>query len=341
MTPLLSVDHLSKHFPFRRGLFRGTGVVRAVDDVSFKLDRGETLAIVGESGCGKSTVARLILRLIAPTAGRIGLDGVDITDAAGTSLFAARRNMQMVFQDPFASLNPRLTAREIIAEPLINYGAAAGEALEATVDTLFEQVGLARYQADRYPHEFSGGQRQRIGIARALALDPALVVADEPVAALDVSIQAQILNLMQDLQRARHLAYLFISHDLSVVEHVSRTVAVMYLGAIVEIAPREAFFRAPLHPYSRALIDSVPITHPRQRGTRRLLSGEIPSASALPSGCRFRTRCPLAGAICAEAPPPLQEKRPGHKVACYMVASDIPPAATGGSDKTTGKGREA
>ncbi|MBN8943692.1 MAG: ATP-binding cassette domain-containing protein [Rhizobiales bacterium] len=331
MTQVLSVSGLSKHFPFRRGLFRAKGTVRAVDDISFSLGKGETLAIVGESGCGKSTVARLILRLIEPTAGTIRLDGDDITQASGEPLHRARRNMQMVFQDPFASLNPRLTARDIVAEPLINYGIAEGDALDAQVAALFEQVGLARYQADRYPHEFSGGQRQRIGIARALALDPSLVVADEPVAALDVSIQAQILNLMQDLQRARGLAYLFISHDLSVVEHVSRTVAVMYLGAIVEIAPRDAFFRDPLHPYSRALIDSVPITNPRQRGTRRLLQGEIPSASALPSGCRFRTRCPLATAICAEAAPPLEEKRAGHRVACHLVTKDMPPGATGGT----------
>jgi oligopeptide/dipeptide ABC transporter ATP-binding protein len=322
MTPVLSVQGLAKHFPFRRGLFGAKGVVRAVDDVSFALNRGETLAIVGESGCGKSTVARLVLRLIAPTAGAIRLDGEDITAASGEALHRARRNMQLVFQDPFASLNPRLTAREIVAEPLINYGVASGDELDRQVATLFEQVGLARYQADRYPHEFSGGQRQRIGIARALALDPSVVVADEPVAALDVSIQAQILNLLKDLQEARGLAYLFISHDLSVVEHVSRTVAVMYLGAIVEIAPREAFFREPLHPYSRALIDSVPIAHPRQRGTRKLLTGEIPSASALPSGCRFRTRCPLAAPVCAESAPPLEEKRGGHRVACHMVAPE-------------------
>lgn len=319
MTPVLEVDRLTKHYQFRRGLFRGEGLVRAVDGIKFSLAEGETLALVGKSGCGKSTVARLILRLVDPTSGSIRLKGEDITHASGENLRLARRDMQLVFQDPFASLNPRMTARQIVAEPLVNYGAAQGESFSRKVESLFDRVGLARHQWDRFPHEFSGGQRQRLGIARALALDPAVVVADEPVAALDVSIQAQILNLLADLKRDLGLAYLFISHDLSVVEFISTTVAVMYLGAIVETAPRDEFFRNPLHPYARALLESVPVTHPRQRGRRELLQGEIPSASSLPSGCRFRTRCPRATAVCAERAPPLEEKADGHRVACHHV----------------------
>jgi oligopeptide/dipeptide ABC transporter ATP-binding protein len=319
MTAVLEVDRLTKHYPFRAGAFGAKGTVRAVDGVSFSLARGETLALVGESGCGKSTVARLILRLVDPTSGAIRLKGSDITAASGETLRLARRDMQLVFQDPFASLNPRLTARQIVADPLINYGAPEGEALERKIDELFERVGLARHQWDRYPHEFSGGQRQRLGIARALALNPAVLVADEPVAALDVSIQAQILNLLADLKRDLGLAYLFISHDLSVVEFISTTVAVMYLGTIVEVASRDDFFNNPLHPYARALLDSVPVTHPSQRGRRALLQGEIPSASSLPSGCRFRTRCPLATAICAEQSPPLEQKTDRHQVACHNV----------------------
>jgi oligopeptide/dipeptide ABC transporter ATP-binding protein len=319
MTAVLEVDGLTKHFVFRRGLFGGEGAVRAVDGVTFSLDQGETLALVGESGCGKSTVARLVLRLTDPTSGTIRLRGEDVTRMAGEELRRARRNVQLVFQDPFASLNPRMTARQIVAEPLINCGAADEPGFSRRIETLFDCVGLARHQWDRFPHEFSGGQRQRLGIARALALNPAVLVADEPVAALDVSIQAQILNLMADLKRDLGLAYLFISHDLSVVEFISTTVAVMYLGTIVEIASRDAFFRNPRHPYARALLDSVPVTHPSRRGRRALLQGEIPSASALPSGCRFRTRCPLATAICAEQPPPLEEKGRGHRVACHHV----------------------
>ena len=262
MTAVLEVDRLTKHFAFRRGLFGGEGAVRAVDGVTFSLAQGETLALVGESGCGKSTVARLVLRLTDPTSGTIHLRGEDVTRMAGESLRRARRNVQLVFQDPFASLNPRMTARQIVAEPMINYGAVDDAAFGRRIETLFDCVGLARHQWDRFPHEFSGGQRQRLGIARALALNPAVLVADEPVAALDVSIQAQILNLLADLKRDLGLAYLFISHDLSVVEFISTTVAVMYLGTIVEIASRDAFFKNPRHPYARALLDSVPVTHP-------------------------------------------------------------------------------
>jgi peptide/nickel transport system ATP-binding protein/oligopeptide transport system ATP-binding protein len=324
MNPVLSVDRLTKHYTFGRGMFRSEGVVRAVDDVSFRLAPGETLALVGESGCGKSTVARLVLRLVDPTSGTIQLKGHEISGLSGNALRDVRRDMQLVFQDPFASLNPRMTARQIVAEPLINYRVEHGPALSRRIEELFDRVGLGRHQWDRYPHEFSGGQRQRLGIARALALNPAVVVADEPVAALDVSIQAQILNLLADLKRDLGLAYLFISHDLSVVEFIATTVAVMYLGAIVETAPRDDFFHDPLHPYARALLDSVPVTHPSQRGRRALLQGEIPSASALPSGCRFRTRCPLATALCAERAPPLEQKRLEHWVACHHVERQLP-----------------
>lgn len=320
MTPVLEVRDLVKHYPFGSRWFgrKVRGAVRAVDGVSLSIGRGETLALVGESGCGKSTLAKLILRLIEPTSGSIRLDGQDLGQMQGDALRQARRSLQMVFQDPFASLNPRLTAGEIIGEPLINYG-ETGPAVRQQVDVLLDRVGLARYQHDRYPHQFSGGQRQRLGIARALALNPSLVVADEPVSALDVSVQAQILNLLADLQRDLGLSYLFISHDLGVVEYISTQVAVMYLGAIVEIAPKQRFFAAAAHPYSRALLDAVPAPDPRIRRRRSLLQGEVPSASALPTGCRFRTRCPAATAVCAEAPPPPREIAPHHHVACHHI----------------------
>jgi peptide/nickel transport system ATP-binding protein/oligopeptide transport system ATP-binding protein len=320
-SPALEVRDLVKHYPFKRGLFGsgGQGAVHAVDGVSFALPRGETLALVGESGCGKSTIAKLILRLIEPTAGTVLLEGRDLAGMDGEALRQARQRIQMVFQDPFASLNPRLSAADIVAEPLVNYGLGDTTARHARVDALFDRVGLARYQRDRYPHQFSGGQRQRLGIARALALNPAVVVADEPVSALDVSVQAQILNLLADLQRDLGLSYLFISHDLGVVEYISTTVAVMYLGAIVEIAPRQRFFSAAAHPYARALLEAVPSPDPVRRRKRSLLQGEVPSASALPSGCRFRTRCPKATTLCAEVAPVLAEIAPQHRVACHHV----------------------
>jgi len=317
MTAVLQVEGLVKHYPFTGGWFgRTKGVVRAVDGISFAVPRGETLALVGESGCGKSTVAKLLLRLIDPTAGRVLLDGEDLTALQGEALRDARRRIQMVFQDPFASLNPRLSAAEIVAEPLVNYGGMSAGA----VDDLLDRVGLARHQRDRFPHQFSGGQRQRLGIARALALKPSLVVADEPVSALDVSVQAQILNLLADLQREQGLSYLFISHDLGVVDYIATTVAVMYLGALVEVAPRERFFTAASHPYSRALLEAVPAPDPRRRRKRALLEGEVPSASALPSGCRFRGRCALATEVCATTPPPLRAVADGHLVACHHVS---------------------
>lgn len=321
MTPALEVRDLVKHYPFRRGLFGrgGVGAVHAVDGVSFALPRSETLALVGESGCGKSTIAKLILRLIEPTAGTVLLDGQDLADMEGEALRQARQRIQMVFQDPFASLNPRLSAADIVGEPLINYGHGDTAARGKQVDALFDRVGLARYQRDRYPHQFSGGQRQRLGIARALALNPSVVVADEPVSALDVSVQAQILNLLADLQRDLGLSYLFISHDLGVVEYVSTTVAVMYLGAIVEVAPRQRFFNAASHPYSRALLEAVPSPDPTRRKRRNLLQGEVPSASALPSGCRFRTRCPKATDLCAQVAPAMREIVPQHFIACHHI----------------------
>jgi peptide/nickel transport system ATP-binding protein/oligopeptide transport system ATP-binding protein len=322
MTAALEVRDLVKHYPFRRGWSASgeRGVVRAVDGVSFALPRGETLALVGESGCGKSTIAKLILRLLEPTAGAVLLQGRDLAGMEGERLRQARRNIQMVFQDPFASLNPRLTAAEIVGEPLVNFGLGDSIARAGRVDALLDRVGLACHQRDRYPHQFSGGQRQRLGIARALALNPAVVVADEPVSALDVSVQAQILNLLVDLQRDFGLSYLFISHDLGVVDYVSSTVAVMYLGTIVEMAPRQRFFAAAAHPYSRALLDAVPAPDPARRRRRQLMQGEVPTASSLPSGCRFRTRCPLATSLCAEVSPPLVEIAPQHTVACHFAA---------------------
>jgi len=322
---VLEVQNLVKHFPFRGGvLTRRRGVVRAVDGVSLAIPRGGTLGLVGESGCGKSTLARLILRLLAPTGGKILLNGWDVSDLSGERLRPVRRDVQMIFQDPYASLNPRLSARTIVAEPLVNYGVGDRGAREERVRDLFKRVGLREEQLDRYPHEFSGGQRQRIGIARALALNPSLIIADEPVSALDVSIQAQILNLLADLRREFDLSYLFISHDLSVVEHVSDTVAVMYLGVIVEVAPRDALFGLPLHPYTQALLESVPTLNPRLKKQRQPLAGDVPSPSNLPSGCRFRKRCPRASAECEAREPPLTDSGDGHLVACHFAGNPGP-----------------
>jgi oligopeptide/dipeptide ABC transporter ATP-binding protein len=323
--PLLEVANLTKHFPIRRGIViqRQIGAVQAVDDVSFSVAKGETLALVGESGCGKSTTARTVLRLLEPTAGTIRFDGQDITHVKAAELRKLRRQMQIVFQDPYASLNPRRTVRSTLQEPFQIHGLP----YQGEVDALLERVGLAPEHASRYPHEFSGGQRQRVGIARAISLNPKLVVCDEPVSALDVSIQAQVINLLEDLQRDLGLTYLFIAHDLSVVRHIADRVAVMYLGTIVELADRDTLFERPSHPYTQALISAVPIPDPEKerRRERILITGDVPSPADPPSGCRFRTRCQVfANELlsqererCMNEPPLLANRGQGHPVACH------------------------
>jgi oligopeptide/dipeptide ABC transporter ATP-binding protein len=318
-TPVLEVSGLRKHFAVKKGLFRRTvGHVLAVDGVSFSIGEGETLGLVGESGCGKSTVARTVLRLIEPTAGAIRLNGRDITGLGKTALRPYRREMQMIFQDPFSSLDPRMSAGALVGEPLLVHGILEGEARAARVAALFEQVGLRPAQMRNYPHEFSGGQRQRICIARAVALNPGLIVADEPVSALDVSIQAQVVNLMMDLQRAKRLSYLFVAHDLAVVAHISHRIAVMYLGKIVEHADKRTLFANPLHPYTEALLSAVPIPNPAVKRQKRLLQGDVPSPINPPPGCAFHTRCPYAVARCRVEVPALREVAPGHLVACHL-----------------------
>jgi oligopeptide/dipeptide ABC transporter ATP-binding protein len=318
--PVLAVDRLTKHFPVRRGLLQRTvATVKAVDGVSFELKAGETLCIVGESGCGKSTVGRMLLRLIDPTAGSIHLDGEDITALPRAAMRERRWRIQIVFQDPYASLNPRLRAGDIVGEPLENFGERRGSTLEAKVATLFQKVGLRPEAMIKYPFEFSGGQRQRLGLARALALNPSVIVADEPVSALDVSVQAQVLNLMMDLQDELGLAYLFISHDLGVVEHIGHRVAVMYLGRIVEIADKETLFAAPRHPYTRALLAAAPAADPRLKRERIVIEGDVPSPMRPPSGCHFHTRCPFVFDRCrSEAPELRSAAAPGHRFACHL-----------------------
>ena len=317
--PVLEVENLKKHFPVKKGVLRHTiGQVYAVDDVTFSIGAGETLGLVGESGCGKSTVARTVLRLIEPTAGTIKLDGHDVTRLGKADLRPYRRQMQMIFQDPFSSLNPRMSAGDIVGEPLLVHDIAHGKDKRTIVGEIFDQVGLRRSQMDAYPHEFSGGQRQRISIARALALNPRLIVADEPVSALDVSIQAQVINLMMDLQREKRLSYLFIAHDLAVVEHISHRIAVMYLGKIVEYADKKTLFTRPLHPYTEALLSAVPVPNPKLKREKRLLQGDVPSPISPPSGCAFHTRCPYAEARCKTDKPTLVEVSPGHGVACHL-----------------------
>jgi oligopeptide transport system ATP-binding protein len=317
--PLLEVVNLKKHFPVRRGIFARTdGYVYAVDGVSFTIARGETLGLVGESGCGKSTVGKTILKLLEPTSGEIVLDGVPITHLTQAEMHPHRRNMQVVFQDPYSSLNPRMTAGEIVGEPLFNYELAAGKEREDRVRRLFARVGLGAEHMRKYPHEFSGGQRQRLGIARALAVNPKLIIGDEPVSALDVSVQAQVINLMMDLQDEYGLSYLFIAHDLAVVEHISHRVAVMYLGKIVELTDKTSLFTSPLHPYTEALLAAVPIPEPKAKKKRIILAGDVPSPITPPSGCRFHTRCPYAEEVCRRLEPPIQEVRPGHAVACHL-----------------------
>jgi oligopeptide/dipeptide ABC transporter ATP-binding protein len=317
-TPVLEVVGVKKHFPVRKGLLRRiVGQVFAVDGVSFAVGEGETLGLVGESGCGKSTVARTVLRLIEPTAGTIKLDGRDITTLGKAALRPYRREMQIVFQDPFSSLNPRMPAGDIVAEPLRVHGIGNRRERDERVAALFQQVGMRPVQMRSFPHEFSGGQRQRVSIARALALQPKLIVADEPVSALDVSIQAQVINLLIDLQQQRRLSYLFIAHDLAVVEHISHRVAVMYLGKIVEYADKRSLFLSPQHPYTEALLAAVPVPNPRLKRSRRLLAGDVPSPIDPPPGCPFHTRCPYVFQRCRDEAPRLREVAPGHLAACH------------------------
>ena len=323
---VLEVSGLTKHFPLGAGMFRKAAhVVQAVSDVSFSVAAGETLAIVGESGCGKSTTGRAIMRLIEPTAGSVKLDGEEVTELSPGRLQATRRNMQMVFQDPFGSLNPRMTVRETLMEPILLHGVASGDRAQKWVSDLLKTVGLSEHHADRYPHEFSGGQRQRICIARALATRPRLIVCDEPVSALDVSVQAQIVNLLQDLQRQLGMAYVFISHDLSVVRHISDRVAVMYLGRIVEQAPVEDLFADPRHPYTRALISAAPRPVPGLRTAAEAPEGDAPSALNPPSGCAFHPRCPLATDLCKQTRPELRSVGAGQTtVACHHADAPAP-----------------
>jgi oligopeptide transport system ATP-binding protein len=319
---LLHVDDLKMHFPIYRGVFqRQVGAVRAVDGVSFDVKRGETLGLVGESGCGKSTTGRTILQLYKPTSGAVTFDGTNLVTLKGEQMRQMRRKMQMIFQDPYASLNPRMTVAQLVGEPLIVHSAATGAEITERVAHLLQLVNLNPAFATRYPHEFSGGQRQRIGVARALALQPSFIICDEPISALDVSIQAQVVNLLEELQEQFHLTYLFIAHDLSMVKHISDRVAVMYLGVIVELATRDELYAKPLHPYTQALLSAVPIPDPVADAKRKrtILQGDVPSPANPPSGCRFRTRCPIAEAVCAETRPEFREIRPGHFVACCFA----------------------
>jgi oligopeptide/dipeptide ABC transporter ATP-binding protein len=320
MIPLLDVRGLKKHFPIYKGVFsRIAGRVRAVDGVSFHIGRGETLGLVGESGCGKSTVGRTLLKLIEPTEGKIIVNGTDITDLDAAQMFPYREQMQMIYQDPYASLNPRMSAGDIVGEPLAIHKVASGNERRERVASLFERVGLRPELRHSYPHEFSGGQRQRIGIARALALNPELIVGDEPVSALDVSIQAQIINLLMDLQDEYKLSYLFVAHDLAVVEHISHRVAVMYLGRIVEMTDKTTLFEMPLHPYTEALLAAVPIPKARSRRRKRvILTGDVPSPVNPPPGCHFHARCLYAMARCRHDAPALREVQTGHWAACHL-----------------------
>ncbi len=322
---LLEVSDLKKHFPIHKGVFsRVSGHVYAVDGVSFTIRRGETLGLVGESGCGKSTVGRTLLKLLEPTDGTIRVDGQDITHLDRAAMLPYRRRMQMIYQDPYASLNPRMTAGEIVSEPMIIHEEGTPAERQERTAALFERVGLRPAAMRSYPHEFSGGQRQRIGIARALALSPDLIVGDEPVSALDVSIQAQIINLLMDLQEELKLSYLFVAHDLAVVEHISHRVAVMYLGRIVELTDKKTLFEMPLHPYTEALLSAVPIPRSSARGRKRvILTGDVPSPINPPPGCHFHTRCPYAMPRCRVDVPALREVMPGHLASCHLHDSGV------------------
>ncbi len=320
---LIRVEHLTKHFPIYKGLIfqKQIGAVQAVDDVSFFIRKGETLGLVGESGCGKSTTGRTLLRLHEPTSGKIFYKDKDITELPADEMRALRRNLQIIFQDPYASLDPRMTIGGIISEPLEIHNIGTPKERQERVQELLQLVGLSPYFINRYPHEFSGGQRQRIGIARALALQPEFIVCDEPISALDVSIQAQVVNLLEELQEKFGLTYLFIAHDLSMVRHISDRVAVMYLGKVVELAARDELYTNPLHPYSQALLSAVPIPDPVKEASRQriILEGDVPSPINPPKGCRFHPRCPLADEICRQETPEWREVRPDHWVACHMV----------------------
>ncbi|MBL8600173.1 MAG: ATP-binding cassette domain-containing protein [Devosia sp.] len=319
-TPLIELRNLVKHFTLSNGLFgRNKVVLKAVDGVDLLIKRGETLGLVGESGCGKSTLARTLIRLFQPTSGQMLFDGVDIAEMGEHALAPYRRRMQMIFQDPYASLNGRMTVRALIAEPLEIAGIGDEASRRIRVDQLLDTVGLNPDHATRFPHEFSGGQRQRIGIARAIALNPDLVICDEPISALDVSIQAQVVNMLEDLQAELGLTYLFITHDLSMVRHISNRIGVMYLGKIVEIAPNDALYKAPAHPYTQALLASIPVADPEVRRDSAPMRGEVPTPIDIPSGCRFRTRCPFATDLCASVEPPLRELDGGHFAACHYA----------------------
>jgi oligopeptide transport system ATP-binding protein len=322
-TTLLRVENLTKHFPVTRGIIfqKQVGAVQAVDDLTFEIKRGETFGLVGESGCGKSTTGRAILQLHKPTAGKVYFEGTELTTATPAVLRKMRRNMQIIFQDPYASLNPRMTVGSIIAEPLEIHNIGTAKERQERVQELLKLVGLNPYFVNRYPHEFSGGQRQRIGVARALALQPEFIVCDEPISALDVSIQAQVVNLLEELQDEFGLTYLFIAHDLSMVRHISDRVAVMYLGKLVELAERDDLYEDPLHPYAKALLSAVPIPDPvlEEKRRRIILEGDVPSPINPPSGCRFHPRCPIAEDVCNQAVPEWREAKPGHWVACHLA----------------------
>ena len=317
---ILEVKHLKKYFPLKKGKYKdGDPCVKAVDDITFDLYEGETLGLVGESGCGKSTLGRTIIRLYEPTSGEVIFEGEDVAKKSRKEMRALREEMQFIFQDPYSSLNPRMTVFNILAEPLIAHGKfKRGPELDAYVKDLMDRCGLPSYYCYRYPHQFSGGQRQRIGIARSLALDPSFIICDEPVSALDVSIQSQIINLMKDMQEEKNISYIFISHDLSVVKHISDRVGVMYLGSMMELADKNEIYSNPQHPYTRALIGAIPLPDPTKRKEMKVIQGEIPSNVNIPKGCKFNPRCPFAKDICREQEPATKEVKPNHFVKCHF-----------------------